>query len=128
MQDEVIAIYEKEEEITLLRDRLKNFSFDELVKHPHFYYSLDEKGTDLNLIKEKYREFDKINLIVKIKHNNSQKISYNFYYHLENKYYALYSIDLNEPRPILINAYYVQRNFKRYKEWLVRAYRNKLIG
>jgi len=122
MQDEVIAVYEKEEDISSLRDRLKQFSFDDLIKTPHFYYSLDEKGTDFNFIKDKFIEFERIRMVTRRKHGKSEKINYDFYYLLENNYYIIYAIDLNEARPILINAYYVERNFKRYKEWLIRAY------
>ncbi len=125
MQDEVVEVYEKEEDISPLRDRLKRFSFDDLVKHPHFYYSLDEKATDLNLIKDKFRYFDKIELVTRRKHGKSGKVNYDFYYHLENNYYIIYSIDLYAEIPILINAYYVERDFRKYKGWLVREYRNK---
>lgn len=123
MHDEVIAVYEKEEDISSLRNRLKQFSFDDLIKHPHFYYSLDEKIIDLQFIKEKYKEFDKIKLITRRKHIKSQKISYDFYYQLDNNYYIIYSIDLNIEKPVLINDYYVERNFKRYKDWLIKDYR-----
>ncbi len=128
MQDEIIAVYEKEEEIAPLREKLKVFSFGDLIKLPHFYYSLDEKITDLQFITNKFAEFDRIELIVKRKHKKSQKTNYDFYYHLDEGYYVIYSIDLDGNRAVLINAYYVQRNFKRYKEWLTRAYKDKLIG
>ena len=82
----------------------------------------------MNFIKDKFRDFDKIELITRRKHGKSGKINYDFYYHLENNYYIIYSIDLYGERPILINAYYVERNFKRYKDWLIRDYKNKLIN
>jgi hypothetical protein len=93
-----------------------------------FFDSIDEKGTDLQLIKEKFKEFDRIKLVTRRKHLESGKINYDFYYLLKNNYYIIYAIDLDGEKPILINALYVERNFKRYKDWLVRAYGNKLIG
>lgn len=128
MKDEVIAVFDKGEEILSLRNKLSKFTFDDLIKHAHFYYSIDEKGTDLQLIKEKFKEFDRIKLVTRRKHLESGKINYDFYYLLENNYYIIYAIDLDGEKPILINVLYVERNFKRYKDWLVRAYRNKLIG
>jgi|SRR3989344_109106 len=128
MKDEVIAVFDKGEEILSLRNKLSKFTFDDLIKHSHFYYSIDEKGTDLQLIKEKFKEFDRIKLVTRRKHLESGKINYDFYYLLENNYYIIYAIDLDGEKPILINVLYVERNFKRYKDWLVRAYRNKLIG
>ena len=126
MHDEVIAVFENEDDILSLNEKLSKFAFDDLVKHPHFYYSLDEKGTNLQFIKDRFRDFDRIKMVTRRKHGKSGKINYDFYYLLDNNYYLIYAIDLNGEKPILINAYYVERNFKRYKDWLIKDYRKKL--
>jgi hypothetical protein len=102
--------------------------FDDLIKTDHFNYSINEKGTDLNFIKQKYVEFDRINLVIKRKHVKSRKMNYDFYYLLENKCYIIYSIVLSREIPVLINAYYVQRNFEEYKKWVVMVHRDKIIN
>jgi len=126
MQDEVIAVYEKEEEIDKIILSLKQLTFKDLIKTPHFEYSAAEKATDLNLLKNTFTQFNRIKLINKRKHKNN-KISYDLYYELDNKSYVLYAIALDEPKPKLLNAYHVQRNFKKFKKHLINAYKNKLI-
>lgn len=106
MQDEIIAIYEKEEDIEPLREKLKKFSFDELIKHPHFYYSLAEKGTDLQFIKDKYKELNKVELVSKREHKNS-RITCDFFYVLDDNSYIVYAIAIDEEKPVLLNAFYV---------------------
>jgi hypothetical protein len=124
--DEIIEVYEKEESISKIVLGINKFSFDDLIKTDHFYYSLDEKSSDINFIKDKFKEFHRIKLVNKRKHRN-QKLSYDFYYELDNGFYLLYSIAL-ENKPILLNAFLVNRNFKEFKKNLLKAYKNKIIG
>ncbi|VVB77908.1 Uncharacterised protein [uncultured archaeon] len=77
--DAIIEVYEKEEDISKIVSNIERFSFDDLIKTNHFYYSLDEKGTDINVLRDGFREFSRIKLINKRKHRNG-KISYDFYY------------------------------------------------
>jgi hypothetical protein len=127
MNDEVIKIYEREEEINLLVERLRQFSFDSFIKTKHFFYSLDEKGQNIEFLKEKFNEFERIKLIAKRKHKND-KISYDFYYLLDDNSYILYAIALDEEKPIMLNAFQVQRNFRHFRNALIKAYKDKLIG
>ena len=128
MQDEIIAVYKKEEEIKKITNRLKTHSFEDLIKTKHFYYSIDEKGANLNFLNEKFKEFERIKIIIKRKHKNSNKTTYDFYYELNDRTYLLYAIALDEPKYLLINAFHVDRNFKRFKKWLINAYKDQLIG
>ena len=128
MQDEIIVIYEKEEEINKIKDRLKQFSFDNLIKKEHFEYSVLEKGTYINLLKDKFREFERIKITAKRQHKTTNKVTYDFYYELDDGTYILYAISLDEAKPILINAFHVDRNLKRFKQWLIKAYKDKLIS
>lgn len=128
MRDEVIAVYEKEGEIKKIIEKLREYSFDNLVKTEHFEYSVLEKGTNINLLEDKFKEFERIKIIVKRKHETSDKITYDFYYELNDGTYILYAIALDEPKPILINAFHIERNLKRFKRWLVNEYKNQLIS
>lgn len=126
MQDEIIAIYEKEEDIKKIVEKLKIFAFDELIKTSHFEYSILEKGTDINLLKREFTNFDKIKLINKRKHKSSERITYDFYYGLDDGSYILYALYLEEDKPKLLNAFRVQRNFKKFKQKLINAYKDRL--
>jgi len=126
MHDDISAVYEKEDDIKKINERLVGFSFDELKKTSHFYYSLEEKNTDINLLKENFRDFEKIKLIVKRKHKNG-KSSYDFYYELEEWAYLVYGISFEEV-PVLLNGFKVDRNFKHFKKQLMKNYKKYLIG
>lgn len=128
MQDEIIAVYEKQEEIIKITKRLKKLSYDTLIKGKHFEYSVLEKGTDVNLLREKFKEFERIKIIIKRQHKTNNKLTYDFYYELDKGSYILYAVALDEQKPILINAFHVDRSFKRFKQWLISAYKDKLIS
>lgn len=129
MKDEITEIYEKEEDISKLTTKLVNFSFNDLIKTDHFYYSIAEKATDINLLKENFRKFEKVRLVSKRKHKNGE-ISYDFYYELANGTYLVFGIRFDEKydKPILLNGFKVDRNFKHFKKSLLKAYKKQLIG
>jgi len=95
MFDKIVGVYEKEDDIFSLISQLelKEIDFDNLIKPKHFYYSIDEKGTDLNLLKTTLSEFNKIKLVCKRKHKNG-KISYDFYYELDDGTYIFLNSQL----------------------------------
>jgi len=128
MPEIINELYEKEEEIVKFTLKLANFSFDDLIKADHFYYSLDEKGTDITLLKDNFRKFEKVKLVSERKHKNG-KISYDFYYELEDGTYLVYGIafDGEYNKPILLNGFKVNRNFKHFKKNLLKAYKKQLI-
>jgi hypothetical protein len=124
--DEIIEVYEREESISKIVLEINRFSFNDLVKTNHFYYSLDEKSSDIDVIESRFREFQRIKLVNKRRHRNG-KLSYDFYYELDNGTYLLYSIAL-ENSPLLLNAFQVNRNFREFKKNLLKAYKDKIIG
>jgi len=126
-KEEILEIYDKKEEIDKIVERLKKFRFEDFIKTDHFYYSLEEKNTDINFIKDNFEKFNLISLVNKRKHKN-EKISYDFYYELEDGTYILYAIALDEEKPVLFNAFHVIRNFKQFRKNLIKAYKDKLIG
>ena len=126
MEDKIIQIYEKKEEIKPLVDKLKKISFANLIKTKHFYYSALQKNTDLKFIEKKFVEFNRVELVQKREHRN-RKISYDFYYRLDDETYIVYSIAL-ENKLILINAFHVNRNFRHFRKKLSKAYKRQLTG
>jgi len=125
MDDEIIKIYEKEGMKEII-DKIRDIGFDELVKSGHFLYSVDEKNTDIEMLRKNFKEMGKIRLTQQRKHRN-EKLSYDFYYELEDKTYIVYSIAFEE-KIVLINGFHVSRNFEHFKKALMRAYKNKLVG
>jgi hypothetical protein len=126
MQDEIIEVYDTEEDISEFTKRLVNFSFEKIPKTTHFYYSLEEKATEIAILNENFNKFEKIKLINKRKHKNNN-ITYDFYYELEDGTYLLYCIAL-ENAPKLLNAFHVKRNFREFKKNLIKAYKRQLTG
>lgn len=123
MDDEIVAVYEKEGMNEII-EKLSNIEFDELFKSEHFLYSVDEKNTDVEMLKNNFKEFSKIKVIQKRKHRNGKE-SYDFYYELDDKTYIIYSIAFEE-KIVLINGFHVRRNFEHFKKALMRAYKDKL--
>lgn len=91
-----------------------------------FSDSVAQKNTNIKFIEKNFSEFEKIELIQKRKHRNN-KISYDFYYNLDDGTYIIYSIAFEE-KPLLINAFHVNRNFISFKKKLLKAYQRRVIG
>lgn len=128
MQDEIIAVYNNEEDIKKLRIKLESFSFDKLIKKKHFYYSIEEKNQKIDFLKEKFKEFFRIKLIVKRKHKSSSKESYDFYYLLDDETYILYAIAFEGEDAILLNSFNVQRSFSHFRKSLIKGYKKQFTG
>ncbi len=123
MQDEIIEIYTKKEDIENFIKKLEEFSFDDLIKTNHFEFSVLQKNTNVSILKEKFRKFKRINLIQKRKHRIGN-ITYDLYYKLDDGTYLLYAIAFRETaKPLLINGFHVKRNFDKFKEKIIRAYK-----
>jgi len=127
MDEDIVEVYEKGEDILVLTKRLAGFSFDTLKKTDHFYYSIDEKGTDINFLKENFAKIEKVKLVNKRKHKNGE-VSYDFYYELEDRTYLVYAISFEGETPVLLNGFKVDRNFSQFKKHLLKAYKKQLIG
>jgi hypothetical protein len=126
MSDEIIEVIEKTEHISNILMKLKDLSFDKLKKTAHFYVSVEEKNTDIKLLKEVFSQFERVKLINKRRHKNG-KTSYDLYYELEDGTYIILGIAL-EKTPVLLNGYNVNRNFSRFRKFLLKAYKDKIIG
>jgi len=115
-------ILDKKEDIKLIINKLKNISFKELIKHSHYEYSLLEKNTDEKSIEETYPKFDLIKLIKKrVRPNN--KVSYDFYYELNEETFVIIVLSFQTSPPTIINCFHAKRNFKKFKENLLKYYK-----
>ena len=117
----VEQILDKKEDIGKIAHKLKNIPFKKLIKHPHYEYSLLEKNTDEKLIKEIYPKFDLIKLIKKRIRSNG-KISYDFYYELENGTFIIMILSFQTSPPTIINGFHAKRDFKKFKKSLSKHY------
>jgi len=119
-EDKIKEVYNKEEDISKIIELLKPFSFNNLKKTSHFYHSLDEKATDISILKENFKDFERIRLINKREHRNGE-ISYDLYYEMDLGY-LVYCIKLDKV-PVLLNGFHVKRDLKKFREHLLRKFK-----
>ena len=62
--EEIIAVITKKEEIQKIVDKFRNYSFSDLKKREHYYYSLYQKNTDEQQIIDTFVEFERIEMII----------------------------------------------------------------
>ena len=98
-EEDILEQFTEEEDLREIINKLKDISFEDLIKHPHYEYSLLEKNTDENLVRETYSKFDLIRLVRKRVRPN-KKISYDLYYEIEDKTFVVIVItfDTNPPQ------------------------------
>ncbi len=123
MPAEIIKILKKKEELNKIIRQLNPINFDNLKKSVHLKFSILEKLTDLEKIKQTFPKFDLIKTIEIRKNKN--KIYYSLNYELEDKTYIIISISLNDN--LLINAFHVNRSYKQFEKSLRKNYKNKFI-
>jgi len=46
MKTKILAIYKNESEIKKIVDKIRDYSFDNFIRHSHFEFSFMEKATD----------------------------------------------------------------------------------
>ena len=126
MKTEIIAVYKKEEEISKILERIREFSFDELEKHPHLEFSFMEKLTDINKIKEVYSKFELVKSI-ELRENEKKQRYYSLNYELEDGTFVVITIILDGAKPLIINAFHAKRNYKRFEKSLRKNYASKFI-
>ncbi len=71
-EDEIKEVYDNEEDISKITEKLKLFLFDDFIKTNHFYDFLNEKAKDILILKENFKDFKRIKLINKRKHRNCE--------------------------------------------------------
>ncbi len=125
MSTQIISVLTKKEDIRKIIDKIKVYSFEELERHPHFEFSILEKLTDLNKIKETFSKFELIKSI-EIRENDKKQRHYSLNYELTDGTYVVIAF-LLEDKPIIINGFHVSRNYRNFEKSLRKNYSEKLI-
>lgn len=126
MKIRIIEVYQKEEEINKIINLVKNYSFDELQKHPHFEFSLMEKATDERLLKDTFTKFELIKTI-ELRENERDERHYSFNYELPDGTFIIIALALNKNPPMIINGYHKNINYKQFEKSLRKNYGKKFI-
>jgi len=124
METKIISIYTKKEDIKKITTNFKEKSFDSLKKHPHLEFSIMEKATDIELIKQTYSKFDTIKHI-ELRENAKGQKYYSINYELEDKTYIV--IGISNDFNLVINAFHGKTNYKRFIKRLRKNYKNRFI-
>lgn len=126
MKIKILAIYKKDEEIQKILDRIKNYSFDDFVKHTHFEFSVLEKATDENLLRETFSKFELIKS-VELRENKRGEKYYGFNYEIEGGTFVVIVLALDKTPPVILNGYHKNRNYKRFEKSLRKKYGKRFI-
>lgn len=126
MKSKIIAVFKKENEIQKIIEKLKDYSFDEIDKHSHFEFSIMEKLTDIDKLKEIFSKFNLIKSI-ELRENEKKQKYYSLNYGLEDGTFIVISIVLDREKPLIINGFHVKRNYKEFEKSLRKYYSKKFI-
>lgn len=126
MPAEIISVFTKREDIQNFADKIKDYKFEELNKHRHFEFSIDEKLVNIEKIKETFYKFELIKSI-ELRENERKQRHYSFNYELNDGTFVVISLVLNLEKPTIINAFHVQRNYKNFEKSLRRNYGGKFV-
>lgn len=120
-------VYLKEEEIKLIIDQLKRFSFRDYIKPLHYELSILSKGTNEQDLEKIYPQFELIKLII-LRKRKSGYNNYDFYYELPENNYAIFAIHLeDEKKPVMDNAFITNTIFKNFLKSVIKRYRKNMI-
>ncbi len=124
MGSEIIAIFKKEEDIKQITNKLKEHSFENIKKHPHFEFSIMEKLTDTFKIKETFSKFELVKTI-EFRRNQLNQEHYSLNYALEDGTFVVISIFFEKGAPVILNGFHAQTNYKRFEKSLSKNYASK---
>ncbi len=115
-------VYTNKKEINKILSKLRRFSFEELIKHQHYEYSLVEKNTSESFIREIFPKFELVELI-KSRKREDGKESYTLHYVLEDKTFVVIVLSFETSPPTIINAFHAKKNFNGFKKSLRKYYK-----
>ena len=120
--DEISEIYSEKKDIEKFVNILKKFSYDELIKDKHYFFSLTEKNTSEDFMREIYPQFERIGLVL---HRTRKKgaDNYDFLYEMDDGTYVTYAITVSNDPPVLKNGFPVDRNFNNFKKHLLKFFK-----
>ncbi len=93
--NKIISIFKNKEDINKIINIIKNYSFENLTKHPHFEFSVMEKATNENLLRKTFSRFDLIKTI-ELRENNKKQRHYSLNYEIEDNTFITISLALNQ--------------------------------
>ncbi len=126
MKSYIVSVFKKEEEIKRIIENIRKYSFDELNRHPHFELSVMEKLANINEIKETYPKFELVKSI-ELRENEKGQKYYSLNYELDDGTFIVLSLVLEREKPLIINAFHVNRNYKKFEKSLKKNYSRKFI-
>lgn len=124
MKTKVIAIFTKEGDINRITEKLKDISFESIPKHNHFEFSLIEKLTDIDKLKETFPKFNLVKSI-ELRENEKGQKYYSLNYELEDKTFIVLVLII-EPI-LLINGFHADKNYKKFEQSLRKNYATKFV-
>jgi hypothetical protein len=125
MKTEIISVFTKKEDIDKIIDSLKGLMFDEIEKHPHFEFSIMEKLTDFEILKNTFPKFELIQSI-ELRENEKKQQYSSLNYVLEDGTYVVISINL-KGKPIIINGFHADRSYKQFEKSLRKNYSKQFV-
>lgn len=121
--EEIGIIYRKKEDIGRIIDKIRNFSFRDLKKTRHYEMSILQKNTDEKELEKYFPKFEIIKMILYRKRKSGYD-NYDFHYEKEDGTYIIFSIHTDKDAPELVNGVIVERNFKKFMEYVLKKYHN----
>lgn len=126
MSVKIVSVFTKKEDILEIMQKFAGYNFEDFELHPHFEFSVDEKLSNLKIISETFKKFELIKS-VELRENEKKQRYYSINYVLPDETYIVISLSLNKEKPLIINAFHVQRSYKSFERSLRKNYGKKFI-
>jgi len=126
MKTKILAIYKNESEIKKIVDKIRDYSFDNFIRHSHFEFSLMEKATDEDLLRETFPKFELIKTI-ELRENERGEKHYGINYELSDGTFVVLVLALGKIPLMILNGYHKNMNYKRFEKSLRKYYQDKFI-
>jgi len=126
MKTKILAIYKNESEIKKIVDKIRDYSFDNFIRHSHFEFSLMEKATDEDLLRETFPKFELIKTI-ELRENERGEKHYRINYELSDGTFVVLVLALGKIPLMILNGYHKNMNYKRFEKSLRKYYQDKFI-
>ena len=126
MKTKILAIYKNESEIKKIVDKIRDYSFDNFIRHSHFEFSLMEKATDQDLLRETFPKFELIKTI-ELRENERGEKHYGINYELSDGTFVVLVLALGKIPLMILNGYHKNMNYKRFEKSLRKYYQDKFI-
>lgn len=120
----IISVYKSKDELEKIIAGIRRYSLDDFKKTAHFEFSIMEKATDYDFLKETFPRFDLIETI-ELRENDKGERHYGINYDLKDKSFVSIAIAFDKGRPLLINGFYRKTDYKKFEKSLRKYYGKK---